>query len=202
MSRRAIVALRRSALLLVLTAGLGPLWTAGGSTSVAVGASTPSCAGKALSVTTHTWIYNPSARGTVFEVLPITITNHGPTCVLAGTPKIAPTLAGARRAIVGADTVTIIVGATAITTPARSLTLRPGHAAYTYLTLTYPVGHTATAQRWKRICQPMIAPGLTVYVVPGRSLWNRHVATAVPEVCTTGRANDLRSGPLARSPAH
>ncbi len=193
---------RGRAVLAALVVSLGVVVATSASPSSAYGAASHPCIPKQLSVTARTWIYNPSTFGTVFEMLPITITNHGATCVLAGTPKIAPTLTGTRRVIGGATTATVIDGATVINKPSSRLTLRPGHSAFTYLYLAYPVGHTAAARRWKQICQPVVATGLTIYIVPSRSLWNRHVATAVPEVCTTGRANDLRSGPLGSSPAH
>ena len=164
------------------------------------GAATPTCHSTQLSVTVRAWVYNPSTLGTVFEVLPITITNNGARCVLVGTPKIAPVGVRMRHAINGAETSIIVVGAAVSPSPPRPLFLAHGHAAYTYLDLVYPIGDTATARRWNRSCEPSSATGIVLFVVPGHSIWNRHVAVAVPNVCTTGRANDLRSGPLSSSP--
>ncbi|MHB8335098.1 MAG: hypothetical protein ACYDEH_09445 [Acidimicrobiales bacterium] len=164
------------------------------------GAATPTCRSKQLSVTVRTWVYNPSTLGTVFEVLPITITNDGARCVLAGIPKIAPVGVRMRHAINGAETSIIVVGAAVSHSPLRPLFLAHGHAAYTYLDLVYPIGDTATARKWNRTCEPSVGTGITIFVVPGHSIWNRDVAVTVPNVCTTGRANDLRSGPLSGSP--
>lgn len=168
----------------------------------ASGAAVPSCDAAQLSVTAHDWVYNPSTVGTVFEVLPIAITNNGATCVLVGTPKIAPTGVRLRHVNPGAATSIIVSGAAVTPSPARTMTLARGHAAYTYLYLVYPIGNTATASKWRRACAPSTATGLTIFVVPGHSIWNRHVAVTVPEVCTTGKANDLRSGPLSSTHPH
>ncbi len=170
------------------------------SAAAADGAATPTCRSTQLSVTVRAWVYNPSTLGTVFEVLPITITNNGARCVLSGRPKIAPVGVRMRHAINGAETSIIVVGAAVSPSPPRPLLLAHGHAAHTYLDLVYPIGDTATARRWNRTCEPSTATGIVLFVVPGHSIWNRHVAVTVPNVCTTGRANDLRSGPLSGSP--
>jgi len=169
--------------------------------TVASATTVPACAPKQLAVTVKAWVYNPSTLGTVFESLPITITNEGSTCVVGGIPKIAPTGIKVAHKPSGEAVYALVEGAAINSTKYTMLTLSHGAAAHTYLNLVYPTGDASTVKKWTNSCRPATASGFTISIVPAKKLLNRHVRATIPKVCTTGRANDLSTGPLVASPA-
>ncbi len=171
------------------------------SATVASATTAPSCAPKELTVTAGAWAYNPSTAGTVFQSLPITISNEGGTCNIGGFPKIVPTGIKVTHKPNGEAVYALVEGVAISSTKYKMLTLRHGNAAYTHLNLVYPFGETATVKKWITSCRPASATGFTINIVPAKRLLNRHVKATITKVCTTGKANDLSTGPLTASPA-
>jgi hypothetical protein len=159
------------------------------------------CAPKQLSVTQRGWAYNPSTAGSVFQSLLIYITNEGATCVIGGLAKITPTGVKATRKPNGEAVHVIVEGAAISSTKYAMLTLAHSAAAFAYLNLVHPMGDTSTVKKWTGTCRPATATGFTISIVPARELMNRQVKAVIPDVCTSGQANDLSSGPLAAPPA-
>jgi photosystem II stability/assembly factor-like uncharacterized protein len=165
--------------------------------TVASATTAPACAPKQLTVTAGAWAYNPSTAGTVFQTLPISITNEGGTCVVGGFPKLIPTGIKVTHKTSGEAVDALVEGAAISATKYKMLTLSHGKAAYTYLNLVYPIGDASTVKKWTNSCQPAGATGFTISIVPAKKLLNRHVKATIPKVCTTGNANDLSTGPLS-----
>jgi len=159
------------------------------------------CASRQLSVTQRGWAYNPSTEGTVFQSLLIYITNEGATCAIGGLAKIVPTGVKSARKRNGEAVNAIVEGATTNSSTYAMLTLAHAAAAFAYLNLVHPVGDTSTVKKWTSTCRPASATGFTISIVPTRELLNRPVKVVIPDVCTSGKANDLSSGPLAPPPA-
>ena len=153
----------------------------------------PTCTSTQLSVDVGAIIHTPGATvNTVPVRLPIAIRNSGTGCVIGGLPKIAPVGVTAKNAIVSGSRIT--------STKFFPLWLRPGGSVYTYLSWSTPVGSTSVIKHWRTTCAPSKAAGFLMWVVPGRSIVNRHVKVTLPVVCTTGVAN-LTTEPLtARAP--
>jgi photosystem II stability/assembly factor-like uncharacterized protein len=165
--------------------------------SVASASTAPACSPKQLTVTARAWAYNPSTAETVFQTLPVSITNEGGTCAIGGLPKIVPTGIKVTHKPSGEAVYALVEGAAISSTKYRMLTLSRGEAAYTYLNLVFPTGDATAVKKWSKSCQPAVATGFTISIVPAKKLLNRHVRATIPEVCTTGKANDLSTGPLS-----
>ncbi len=164
--------------------------------SNAAATTVPVCTPGQLAVTVSAWTYNPSTAGSVFQTLPISITNEGATCVIGGLPKIVPIGIKVARKPSGEVVTTLVEGATVNSMKYKLLTLTKGQAAHTYLNLVHPIGNATTVRKWTNACRPAAATGFTIDVVPAKKLLNRHVKVTIPKVCTTGKANDLSTGPL------
>lgn len=174
-------------------------------TTVSIGAATavaiPSCVPKHVAVVVGKWVHDPSTVDTVFESLPISFVNEGATCVIGGYPKIAPTGIKA-KSFTRAKAAQILVPIVTITsTTYQNLTLEHGAAAHSFLNLVYPIDNVSVVDRWKKLCRPEEATGFTINIVPAKHLLNRHVLTRIPNVCTSGKTGDLRTGPLTASSA-
>jgi hypothetical protein len=163
-------------------------------------AAAPACAPKQLVVAVKAWAFNPSVLGTVFQSLPISITNEGAACVIGGLAKIAPTGVMVVHKPGGEAVTALVEGVVINSTKYKILTLTHGKAAYTYLNLVYPTANASTVKKWTNFCRPATASGFTINIVPARNLLNRPVKATIPKVCTTGTANDLSAGPLVGSP--
>src|ERR1035437_533063 len=103
------------------------------SATVASATTAPSCAPKELTVTAGAWAYNPSTAGTVFQSLPITISNEGGTCNIGGFPKIVPTGIKVTHKPNGEAVYALVEGVAISSTKYKMLTLRHGKAAYTQI---------------------------------------------------------------------
>jgi hypothetical protein len=112
--------------------------------------------------------------GTVESWLSISITNIGSVCAFSGPPKIVPY----------AKTPHALESAALDATKTSMLTLAHGEVAFTYLRLEYRISPLAIAKKWTTKCGPITASGF-------------HITVRLPEVCTTGKANDLHTAPLS-----
>lgn len=168
--------------------------------SVWAATSPPTCTPRELSVTVGHWIYGFSAAGTEVQWLPISVTNEGGTCAIGGLPKIAPTGIKVKHKPNGETVYALVEGAAIQGTAYKMLTLAHRKAGYTYLKLEFPVGSTPTAKKWALACEPGTATGFTLNIVPAAHLLNRHVSFTLPDICTTGKANDLSTVALGSAP--
>jgi hypothetical protein len=167
--------------------------------SILAAATVPACSPSQLKVTSRPWIPEYSVAGTTEEWLPVRITNAGATCTIGGLPKIVPT--GVR--LKSSSSAAVVVESAIIsTTKYKMLTLVHGKAAFTYLKLEFRSGPSSAAKKWIASCRPSVATGFTISIVPTKYILNRHVTVTIPDVCTTGRANDLSVVPLAAAPPH
>ncbi len=171
----------------------------GPSMTVASATTVPACAPNQLSVSVRAWAFNPSTAGTVFQSLRISITNEGGTCVIGGIPKIVPTGIKVRHKPKGEAVYALVEGAAINSTKYQMLTLAHRKAAYTYLGLVYPVGDASTVKKLTISCLPVPATGFMINIVPAERPLNHDMKVTIPDICTTGRANDLSTGPLRDS---
>jgi len=145
------------------------------------------CSPSHLSVGAGKWTGEYSILGTVESWLSISITNIGSVCAFSGPPKIVPY----------AKTPHALESAALDATKTSMLTLAHGEVAFTYLRLEYRISPLAIAKKWTTKCGPITASGFHITVGPKGHILSRNVKVRLPEVCTTGKANDLHTAPLS-----
>jgi|GEM_PF-4411274 len=161
-----------------------------GATSASAQAAIPTCSPSHLAVAAGKWTPEYSVQGTVEEWLSISIANGGSACTFGGVPKIVPY----------AKTPHALQGAALDATKHSMRTLAHGEVAFTYLRLEYRISPVATAKKWTASCGPITASGFHITVGPAGHVLSRNVKVSLPEVCTTGTANDLHTAPLSLAP--
>jgi hypothetical protein len=161
-----------------------------GAPAASAAAAVPTCSPSHLVVAVGKWAGEFATSGTTEEWLSISITNEGSACAFGGVPTIVPY----------AKTPHALESAALDATKPSLLTLAHGEVAFTYLRLEYRVSPMAIAKKWTASCGPVTASGFHITVGPAGHVLSRNVKVSLPEVCTTGKANDLHTAPLSLWP--
>jgi hypothetical protein len=123
-----------------------------------------------------------STVGSVAFYLPIKITNTGATCSIGGIPRITPAGISVKSRAA--------LNALPTSSKFKNFTLKKGQSAYSILGYWWTTSVIETyREQWLKSCNPVKAIGFDITITPRHNLLNRRVKYALPEVCTTGRAN-------------
>jgi len=145
------------------------------------------CASATLRISVGKWFSDFAPAGLSVKWLPITISHRGSTCNFGGNPIIFP---------IGLPVRDKVLSANDVGEDDRTLTLSASQNAYTYLKLVHPNSPLSSVKRWSANCKPSVATSFIISIKFGTSEVNKRVNIRVPEVCTTGYANDLFTSPF------
>ena len=124
----------------------------------------------------------PSTLGSVAFYLPIKITNTRTTCSIRGILRITPVGIGIKSRFA--------LNALPTSSKFKNFILRKNQSAYSILGYWWTTSLIKTYRKqWLKTCNPVRAIGFDIMITQRHNLLNRRVKYALPEVCTTGRAN-------------